>query len=234
MVFLIHTELRCTVNRTSDLAYLTLKRIMHSLRKLHLIKLKRKLKWGWTHTHTHTHAHSHKHTQMGTWKSVVFVLQVCENDILVVDIVNRVPGQGFGIHWRGQPQKETPMMDGVPMVTQCPISSSTTFQYKFRASRAGTHMWHAHTGTWTDCNGRKRSSAIWRKVFIVSKWLLFFEAIRIDIYTNVAFVTYRTHFLAIATTKIWQAVVTITLIVSLRKKGNTAVTINRKVYMSSL
>jgi hypothetical protein len=37
-------------------------------------------------------------------------------------------------------------MDGVPMVTQCPIPSSTTFQYKFRASRAGTHMWHAHTG----------------------------------------------------------------------------------------
>ncbi|PSN32868.1 hypothetical protein C0J52_23401 [Blattella germanica] len=45
-------------------------------------------------------------------------LQVCENDILLVDVVNRVPGQGFGIHWRGQHQKETPVMDGVPMVTQ--------------------------------------------------------------------------------------------------------------------
>jgi FtsP/CotA-like multicopper oxidase with cupredoxin domain len=75
------------------------------------------------------------------------VFQVCENDILLVDVVNRVPGQGFGIHWRGQPQKETPVMDGVPMVTQCPIPSSTTFQYKFRASRAGTHLWHAFTGT---------------------------------------------------------------------------------------
>ncbi|XP_023707484.1 laccase-4 isoform X2 [Cryptotermes secundus] len=74
------------------------------------------------------------------------VIQVCENDILLVDVVNRVPGQGFGIHWRGQPQKETPVMDGVPMVTQCPIPSSTTFQYKFRASRAGTHLWHAQTG----------------------------------------------------------------------------------------
>lgn len=82
---------------------------------------------------------------------------------------------------------------------------------------------------------RKRSSAIWRKVFFVSKWLLFFEVICIDIYTNVAFVTYRTHFLAIATTKIWQAVVvTIPLIVSSRKKGNMAVTLNRKVYKSSL
>jgi hypothetical protein len=75
------------------------------------------------------------------------VFQVCENDILLVDVVNRVPEQGFGIHWRGQPQKETPVMDGVPMVTQCPIPSSTTFQYKFRASRAGTHLWHAHAGT---------------------------------------------------------------------------------------
>ncbi|KAJ9592226.1 hypothetical protein L9F63_001227, partial [Diploptera punctata] len=74
------------------------------------------------------------------------VIQVCEDDILLVDVVNRVPGQGFGIHWRGQPQRETPVMDGVPMVTQCPIPSSTTFQYKFRASQAGTHMWHAHTG----------------------------------------------------------------------------------------
>lgn len=80
-------------------------------------------------------------------KIAFFLLQVCENDILLVDVVNRVPGQGFGIHWRGQPQKETPVMDGVPMVTQCPIPSSTTFQYKFRASQAGTHMWHAQTGT---------------------------------------------------------------------------------------
>jgi FtsP/CotA-like multicopper oxidase with cupredoxin domain len=71
---------------------------------------------------------------------------------MVVDIVNRVPGQGFGIHWRGQPQKETPVMDGVPMVTQCPIASSTTFQYKFRASQPGTHMWHANTGTRTHFN----------------------------------------------------------------------------------
>ncbi|CAH1400511.1 unnamed protein product [Nezara viridula] len=72
--------------------------------------------------------------------------RVCKNDILVVDVVNRLPGQGVAIHWRGQSQKESPYMDGVPMITQCPISSYTTFQYKFRASHAGTHLWHAHTG----------------------------------------------------------------------------------------
>jgi len=65
---------------------------------------------------------------------------------MVIDVVNRVPGQGLTLHWRGQPQVETPFMDGVPMVTQCPIPSYTTFQYKFRASAPGTHLYHAHSG----------------------------------------------------------------------------------------
>ncbi|XP_033226148.1 laccase-like isoform X2 [Belonocnema kinseyi] len=73
-------------------------------------------------------------------------IQVCENDILVVDVVNRLPGKAAVIHWRGQSQLETPCMDGAPLITQCPIPSYTTFQYKFRASAPGTHLWHAHSG----------------------------------------------------------------------------------------
>ncbi|KAF3428281.1 hypothetical protein E2986_03713 [Frieseomelitta varia] len=73
-------------------------------------------------------------------------IQVCENDILVVDVINRLPGKAAAVHWRGQSQVETPHMDGAPLVTQCPIPSYTTFQYKFRASSAGTHLWHAHAG----------------------------------------------------------------------------------------
>ncbi|KAK4875174.1 hypothetical protein RN001_011596 [Aquatica leii] len=73
-------------------------------------------------------------------------IQVCQNDVLIIDVINKIPGQSVTIHWRGQPQTEAPMMDGVPMVTQCPISSYTTFQYKFRASASGTHLWHAHAG----------------------------------------------------------------------------------------
>ena len=77
---------------------------------------------------------------------------------------------------------------------------------------------------------RKRRSAIWRRVFIVNKWLLSFEAICIDIYTNVDFVTYRIHFLAMTTTKIRLAVVvTIQMSVSLRKKENMAVARNLKI-----
>ncbi|KAL4714567.1 hypothetical protein ACJJTC_006613 [Scirpophaga incertulas] len=73
------------------------------------------------------------------------VLHVCENDILVVDVVHRAPAHALSIHWRGQPQKETPFMDGAPMLTQCPQPAYTTFQYKFRASAVGTHMYHAHS-----------------------------------------------------------------------------------------
>lgn len=74
------------------------------------------------------------------------LLQVCENDILVVDVINRLPGKAVAVHWRGQTQMEMPYMDGAPLVTQCPIPSYTTFQYKFRASISGTHLWHAHAG----------------------------------------------------------------------------------------
>jgi FtsP/CotA-like multicopper oxidase with cupredoxin domain len=43
-------------------------------------------------------------------------------------------------------QKGTPYMDGVPMVTQCPISEYTTFRYDFTATRVGTLYWHSHIG----------------------------------------------------------------------------------------
>ncbi|KAJ8912104.1 hypothetical protein NQ315_005440 [Exocentrus adspersus] len=72
-------------------------------------------------------------------------IQVCQNDILVVDVINKIPGHSLSIHWRGQPNHEAPFMDGVPMVTQCPILGYTTFQYKFRASSPGTHFYHAHS-----------------------------------------------------------------------------------------
>lgn len=73
-------------------------------------------------------------------------MQVCENDIMVVDVINRIPGHSVSVHWRGQWQKETPVMDGAPMITQCPILPHTTFQYKFRAAQAGTHWWQILSG----------------------------------------------------------------------------------------
>ncbi|XP_050534932.1 uncharacterized protein LOC126901979 [Daktulosphaira vitifoliae] len=73
-------------------------------------------------------------------------IHVCQNDVLVVDIINKIPGHSLSVHWRGQLQKETPVMDGAPMVTQCSILPFTTFQYKFRASEAGTHWWQVLSG----------------------------------------------------------------------------------------
>lgn len=73
-------------------------------------------------------------------------LQVCQNDILLVDVSNQVSGREVTFHWRGQSQHNTQVMDGVPMVTQCPIGSHSTFQYKFRVTQPGTHLWQAHSG----------------------------------------------------------------------------------------
>ncbi|ESO96136.1 hypothetical protein LOTGIDRAFT_231844 [Lottia gigantea] len=74
-------------------------------------------------------------------------IHVCENDEIVVNVHNNLEtGEGTTIHWHGILQIDSQWNDGVPMVTQCPIVSRTTFQYKFRASNPGTHFWHAHTG----------------------------------------------------------------------------------------
>lgn len=43
-------------------------------------------------------------------------------------------------------QRESPYMDGVPFITQCPIPPHTTFRYSFIADHEGTHWWHSHIG----------------------------------------------------------------------------------------
>lgn len=68
---------------------------------------------------------------------------MCQNDILVVDVINKIPSHTLNIHWRGQSNHEAPFMDGSSMISQCPIPGYTTFQYKFRASAPGTHFYHA-------------------------------------------------------------------------------------------
>lgn len=67
----------------------------------------------------------------------------------MVDVTNKIPSQSIAVHFRGQLQEESPYMDGTPMITQCPINSYTTFQYKFRASVVGTHFYSAHSSSLT-------------------------------------------------------------------------------------
>lgn len=73
-------------------------------------------------------------------------INVCRGDRIIVDVSNHMPGQGLTIHWHGFRQQKTPFMDGVAMVTQCPIHVGTSFRYAFYAVDYGTYAWHAHSG----------------------------------------------------------------------------------------
>ncbi|XP_038052309.1 laccase-like [Patiria miniata] len=72
-------------------------------------------------------------------------IQVCEHDTIEVKVQNNlINGESVAIHWHGIHQRGTPHMDGVPLVTQCPIPYRSSFTYKFKAELAGTFYWHAH------------------------------------------------------------------------------------------
>ncbi|KAE8747743.1 hypothetical protein FOCC_FOCC005566 [Frankliniella occidentalis] len=73
-------------------------------------------------------------------------IHVCLGDIIVVDVKNLMPGRSTTIHWHGVRQRGSQHMDGVPMVTQCPIPENGIFRYRFRADEIGTHFWHSHDG----------------------------------------------------------------------------------------
>ncbi|XP_054084101.1 uncharacterized protein LOC105219789 [Zeugodacus cucurbitae] len=73
-------------------------------------------------------------------------IEVCEGDMIVADVHNHLLGDSTTIHWHGMHQRDFPYMDGVPHISQCPISPHSTFRYRFRADNAGTHFWHSHTG----------------------------------------------------------------------------------------
>ncbi|XP_061167209.1 uncharacterized protein LOC133176053 [Saccostrea echinata] len=72
---------------------------------------------------------------------------VYEDQIVSVYVHNLLEVEGVTIHWHGIIQRGTPFMDGVDMITQCPILPKQTFEYRFLASPVGTHWYHAHTGT---------------------------------------------------------------------------------------
>lgn len=77
---------------------------------------------------------------------IVSCKKVCKNDFIVVDVKNQMSGSAASIHWHGIHQRNTPYMDGVPFITQCPILESTTFRYAFEATEPGTQFYHSHSG----------------------------------------------------------------------------------------
>ena len=73
-------------------------------------------------------------------------LIVNEGSIVLVDVVNLLATEETSIHWHGVHQKNTPWMDGIGYISQCPIESGTTFRYIFNATPAGTFWYHSHSG----------------------------------------------------------------------------------------
>ncbi|CAF0713230.1 unnamed protein product [Brachionus calyciflorus] len=71
----------------------------------------------------------------------------CKGDTINIMLFNSLHmSEATSIHWHGLSQRGSQFMDGVGMITQCPILSHTFFEYKFAANDAGTHLYHAHSG----------------------------------------------------------------------------------------
>ncbi|XP_076673352.1 uncharacterized protein LOC143371730 [Andrena cerasifolii] len=73
-------------------------------------------------------------------------IEVCQGDRVTVDVINLLHSESTTMHWHGQHHVQTPYMDGVPYVSQCPILPGSSFRYDYIATEAGTHFWHSHLG----------------------------------------------------------------------------------------
>ena len=51
---------------------------------------------------------------------------------------------GTTVHWHGMRQLNSNEYDGVPGVTQCPITPGQTFTYRFQATQYGSTWYHSH------------------------------------------------------------------------------------------
>lgn len=74
-------------------------------------------------------------------------IEVYKNQEVIIHVQNNMLAEGLSIHWHGVHQQETPWMDGVAYVTQCPIMPRQSFTYKFKAYPEGTFWYHSHVGS---------------------------------------------------------------------------------------
>uniref|UniRef100_A0A0B6Z3I0 Laccase n=1 Tax=Arion vulgaris TaxID=1028688 RepID=A0A0B6Z3I0_9EUPU len=74
-------------------------------------------------------------------------IEVFEGQNVIVHVKNLLHSDSVTIHWHGLHQRETPWMDGVAFVTQCPISPGESFTYRFKADPSGTFWYHSHIGS---------------------------------------------------------------------------------------
>ncbi|MEF8881140.1 MAG: multicopper oxidase family protein [Halapricum sp.] len=74
-------------------------------------------------------------------------IRVSEDDVVGVSLTNELPDE-TSVHWHGLPVANA--MDGVPNLTQDPIESGGSFEYRFRADPPGTYFYHSHAGLQLD------------------------------------------------------------------------------------
>ncbi|KAK4356470.1 hypothetical protein RND71_025441 [Anisodus tanguticus] len=67
-------------------------------------------------------------------------------DIIVVELTNKLHTEGVVIHWHGIRQLGTPWADGTAAISQCAINPGETFLYRFKVDKAGTYFYHGHYG----------------------------------------------------------------------------------------
>jgi FtsP/CotA-like multicopper oxidase with cupredoxin domain len=69
------------------------------------------------------------------------VLRVKRGEEIMVRLANDLP-EPTCVHWHGLRLPNA--MDGVPHLTQAPIEPGQSFDYRFKATDAGTYWYHAH------------------------------------------------------------------------------------------
>lgn len=65
-------------------------------------------------------------------------------DWIEVTVTNDLGVEGTSTHWHGLRQSQSPEMDGVPSLTQCPIAPGNSFTYRYQAEVYGSSWYHAH------------------------------------------------------------------------------------------
>ncbi|OWF48324.1 Laccase-4 [Mizuhopecten yessoensis] len=71
---------------------------------------------------------------------------VYKDQRLIINVINNLLSETVTVHWHGLLQKNTPWMDGVGFITQCPILQGQSFRFDFIANPAGTYWYHSHVG----------------------------------------------------------------------------------------
>ncbi len=75
------------------------------------------------------------------------LLRATAGDLLRLTVDNGLPAE-TSVHWHGVALRND--MDGVPGITQAPISAGSSFTYEFTAPHPGTYFYHPHSGVQLD------------------------------------------------------------------------------------